>query len=246
MLLQLLTSRGYLLPTTHYSFKLSPLLSRGKDHAAQKTQPLCCCRGVLSLSLMLRPTVSQPVCLGAKHPSGAYDQIFITCVTVTVFFLWGALSDERSGLSFVCAAGPCQRNLSRVWVPWDLRPYFTASHLRLPFSSPPTTRRVTVEVFDSASTRVRGVLPRSSLANSLSSDQIENTFHSCRVFYSRVFIDPIQSKVRPVLSRIVVRITQQWTFYQDSVSVGTCLSCRCLAVGRYVTIIVRISSKIYS
>jgi hypothetical protein len=34
-----------------------------------------------------------------------------------------------------------------------LRPYFTVSDLRLPFSSPPTTRRVTVEVFDPASTR---------------------------------------------------------------------------------------------
>jgi hypothetical protein len=65
-------------------------------------------RIIRSLSLMLRPTVSRPVCLGIKHPSGAYDQIFITCVTVTVLCLWGALSDERSGLSFVCAAGPCQ------------------------------------------------------------------------------------------------------------------------------------------
>jgi hypothetical protein len=82
---------------------------------------------------MLRPTVSRPACLGTKHPFGDYDQIFITCVKVTVLFFWGALSDERSGMSFVCAAGPCQRSLSRVRVPWDLRPYFTVSDLRLPF-----------------------------------------------------------------------------------------------------------------
>jgi hypothetical protein len=52
------------------------------------------------LSLLLRPTVSRPVCLGIKHPFGAYGQIFSTSVTVTVLFLWSVLSDERSGLSF--------------------------------------------------------------------------------------------------------------------------------------------------
>jgi hypothetical protein len=39
---------------------------------------------------------------------------------------------------------------SRVPVPWDSRPYFTVSYLRLPFSSPPTTLRVMVEVFNPA------------------------------------------------------------------------------------------------
>jgi hypothetical protein len=38
------------------------------------------------------------------------------CLTVTVLFLWGALSNERAGLSFVYDAGPCQRSLSRVRV----------------------------------------------------------------------------------------------------------------------------------
>jgi hypothetical protein len=102
---------------------------------------------------MLRPTVSWPVCLGTKHPSGAYDQIFITsdsCVFVVVGL---SLSDERAGLSFTIAASARQRSHSRVRVPWDSQPYFTLSDSRLPFPSPSTTRRVTVEVFDPSSTR---------------------------------------------------------------------------------------------
>jgi hypothetical protein len=61
-------------------------------------------------------------------------------------FCGGALSDERTSLSFVYATGPCQRSHSRVRVPWHSRPYITVSNFRLPFSSPSTTRRVTHHV----------------------------------------------------------------------------------------------------
>jgi hypothetical protein len=41
------------------------------------------------------------------------------CLTITVLFFWGPLSDERAGLSFLCAAGLCQCSPSRIRVPWD-------------------------------------------------------------------------------------------------------------------------------
>jgi hypothetical protein len=65
----------------------------------------------------------------------------------------GALSDERTGLSFIIGAGPRQRSHSRVRIPWDSRPYFAVSESKLVFLLHPTTRRPTVEVFDPASTR---------------------------------------------------------------------------------------------
>jgi hypothetical protein len=67
--------------------------------------------------------------------------------------MWAAFSDERTGLSFTIASGTRQRSHFRVLVLWDSWPYFTVSDSRLPFSSPPTIRRATVEVFELASIR---------------------------------------------------------------------------------------------
>jgi hypothetical protein len=99
----------------------------------------------LSLSLMLWPTVSRPVCLGIKHPSGAYDKI---CITVRQLRICWCMVPS---LSFTIAAGARQRSHSRVGVPWNSRPNFTVSDSRLSFSSPPTTCRAAVVVFDPAS-----------------------------------------------------------------------------------------------
>jgi hypothetical protein len=78
------------------------------------------------------------------------------CQTFAGLLMWGFLSDARTDLSFAIATGTRQRSHFRVRVPWDSRPHFTVSDSRLPFLSPPTTRRATVEVFDPASTREGG------------------------------------------------------------------------------------------
>jgi hypothetical protein len=60
-------------------------------------------------------SVSKPCC---RVPSGAHDQIFITVWQLQSSFC-GAPSLTRGRVSLLAyAAGPCQRSLSRVWVPW--------------------------------------------------------------------------------------------------------------------------------
>jgi hypothetical protein len=139
---------------------------------------------------MLWLTAHRPVCSGIKHPSGAYDQILITVRQLWVCW-FGALPDERMGLSFRIAAGPRQCSHCRVWVRWDSRPHFTVSDWRLPFSSPPMTCSVTVEVFDPASTwewhqhRVKSYVTTHNQSASLSWNKapiwgLQSDFYCCQ------------------------------------------------------------------
>jgi hypothetical protein len=80
--------------------------------------------GLNSVSLVRRrshiATDGQPVSKSwCRAPSGGHDQIYIT--------IW----QLRSCFCLLLALS--QRSLSRIRVPWDSRPYFTVSDLRLPF-----------------------------------------------------------------------------------------------------------------
>jgi hypothetical protein len=80
-------------------------------------------------------------------------RIFFSIEHLRSLSLYNILSDERMDLSFIIVAGSHQNIDSRVRVRWNSRQYFTVSDWRRPFLSPPTTRRVTMEVFDPNSIR---------------------------------------------------------------------------------------------
>jgi hypothetical protein len=87
-----------------------------------------------------------------KAPIWGLRPPFCYCQTVAGLLMWVSLSDERTGLLPMLLAFAnivILRSESR-----GTREHILLfSDSRLPFSSPPTTRRATVEVFDPASTR---------------------------------------------------------------------------------------------
>jgi hypothetical protein len=113
---------------------------------------------------------------------------------------------------------PCQRSHFRVRDRCDTRPYFTVSDFRLHFSSPPATRRVTMEVFDPASTRV-AALPASELffITTLHGQQRKHSFYC----WEGVLTAPLHSNGSYAIVACVF------------VAAGLCLQSRCLAMNIY-------------
>jgi hypothetical protein len=141
----------------------------------------CCLHNEQAQSKCYVTTDGQSASLSwCQEPTWGLRPDFYYCQRVAGLLMWGTLSDERRGLPFTIAAGSHQRSHSWVRVPWDSWSYFLSqiqdSHNLegqvpifisrrnrvgqlyprdwVPFSSPPTTRRATVEVFEPASTRV--------------------------------------------------------------------------------------------
>jgi hypothetical protein len=100
---------------------------------------LLLCQKSVSKLCYDRRSVGQSV-LVLSPLSGAPISDFCYCKTVTVLLMWGALSDQRTGLSFTIATCIGQRSHSWVWVPRDAWSYLALSDSRHPQPGGPSQR----------------------------------------------------------------------------------------------------------
>jgi hypothetical protein len=93
------------------------------------------------VEVTLRLTASQSVSLGVEPHLGLMTRYLLLFDSYGLVFVGLPLWLEDGSVFCICC-WPSPGSLSRVRVPWDSWSCFTVSDLRLPFSSPPTTRRV--------------------------------------------------------------------------------------------------------
>jgi hypothetical protein len=105
---------------------------------------------LFKVSITLRPTVSRLVCLGIKHASVAYDQVFIAVRQLRICWWgrslwregWSAVYSFRWSSSAQSFSGPSAAGLVTIFycLRFETPLTWRARHW-VPFSSPPATRR---------------------------------------------------------------------------------------------------------
>jgi hypothetical protein len=161
----------------------------------------------VKVEVMLRTTVIRQSSHGVKHPSGAQDQIFNTVTQLRVCWSWAPSLTRGRVCSLHCwrpspaqsYSGPGPAGLMIIFYclrfetppTWRARspylfppgagwPGYTHRHW-VPFSSPLTTRRATVEVSEPASTGEPTIHGNYSSLYSLGTDRTGNTVHLLRM-----------------------------------------------------------------
>jgi hypothetical protein len=143
-----------LLSSVFFKFRpLSKISAGGGGYAWFAPLPTCMRVGPRTFaSESYVTTDGQPASLSwHKAPFWGLRPDLYYCLTVAGLLIWGALWREDGSVVYnSCWPSPAQSFSGPS--PLGLVAIFTVSDSRLPFSSPPTTRRVTVEVFDPAYT----------------------------------------------------------------------------------------------